>query len=113
MCGLCGVWRGKAHWSARAQNPKVFAASANAPRLLRERFQQMAFVNRVVRPFGVTVRDWEGVQWIVDSVNGGSEVVTDIAAIWPAVERLSRRKLDPLSSPLLGAFSGATGSREH
>ena len=113
MCGLCGVWRGKGHWSARAQNPAIFAATRDESNPLRERFHQMAFVNRVIRHLGVSVRDWEGVQWIVESANGGSEIVADIAALWPAVERVSRRKLDPLSLPLLDRFACDGSSREH
>ena len=104
MCGLCGVWGGRAHWTGRPQSPDFLTATAVAPPL-RDRLQQLGFVNRLIGPFGVTARDWEGVQWIVESVNGGSEIVSDIAALWPAVERLSLRRIDPLSATTLAAFA--------
>ena len=113
MCGLCGVWRGKAHWTARVHNPKIFVATGDDAAPLRERFAQMTVLNRVLRPFGVSVRDWEGSQWIVDSVNGGSEIVANVAALWPAAERLSKRKIDPLSATLLDSFTRAVGSQEY
>ena len=104
MCGLCGVWRGRAHWTRRPQSPDVLTVTAVTPPL-RDRLQQLGFVNRLIGPFGVTARDFEGVQWIVKSVNGGSEIVSDIATLWPAVERLSRRRIDPLSATTLAAFA--------
>ncbi len=79
---------------------------------MRERIQQMAVLNRVTRALGVTVRDWEGTQWILDSVNGGSEIVSSVAALWPAIERLSRRKIDPLCAGFLDALTHVGGSAE-
>lgn len=72
----------------------------------------MTVLNRVTRVLGVTVRDWEGTQWILDSVNGGSEIVPSVAALWPAVERLSRRKIDPLCAGFLDALTHVGGSAE-
>lgn len=111
MCGLCGVWRGKGHWSARTENPRAFAASREPANLMRERTQQLQALNRVTRPFGVSVRDWEATQWIAASQSGASEVVATVADLWPAVERLARRKVDPLAMAFLDALRHADGER--
>ena len=110
MCGLCGFWQSKTHWSMRSQNPKVFGAIGHSSDLMRERLHQAAVLNRVTRAFGVSVRDWEASRWVLDSVNGGCEVVDSIAAMWPAIETLSKRKVDPLSSALLEALAGSATS---
>lgn len=112
MCGLCGVWRGKAHWSARSQNPRAFGAVAEPSAFMRERIEQVSALNRIAQPLGVTVRDWEGAQWIIDSPHGGSEIVASVAAVWPAIERLSRRKIDPLSANFPNTAPVATAGRE-
>jgi hypothetical protein len=91
----------------RSQNPKVFGAIGHSSDLMRERSHQAAVLNRVTRVFGVSVRDWEGSRWVLDSVNGGCEVVDSIAAMWPAIETLSKRKVDPLSPALLEALAGS------
>ncbi|MGD9812270.1 MAG: hypothetical protein AB7U35_13220 [Sphingobium sp.] len=77
---------------------------------MRERLAQIAILNRVLHPFGVSVLDWEGSQWILDSVNGSTEIVADIAAVWPAAERLSKRGVDPLSTTLI---ESAASVRRH
>ena len=107
MCGLCGLWDGKRHWSAKSQNPKIFGEIPDLSERMRERARQRTALNRVTRPFGVTVRDWETSQWILEHVNGASEVVESIAALWPAVESLARRKIDPLSATLTETMSPA------
>lgn len=69
-------------------------------------------LNRIVREFGVAVREWGNGQWILDHVNGASVMVDDFAAVWPAVESLARRKIDPLSAPLVERLEAAAISRE-
>jgi hypothetical protein len=112
MCGLCGFWRTQTHWSMRSQNPKVFGAIGYPSDLLRERSHQTAALNRVTRAFGVSVRDWESSRWILESVNGGCEIVDSIATMWPAIEMLSRCKVDPLSRSLLETLSRHDAGQE-
>lgn len=65
---------------------------------MRERIEQARVLNRIARPLGVTVRDWEGTQWVIESADGGSKIVASLAGVWPAIELLSRRKIDPLGA---------------
>lgn len=112
MCGLCGLWGGKAHWSTKSQNPKVFGETFASSERLRERNHQRMVLNRITRPFGVIVRDWETSQWILEHVNGGSEVVESIAVFWSSVEILSKRKIDPLSAALIEQLDLATAEKK-
>ena len=95
MCGFCGIWGAKNHWSLKSANPSVFAPQSSTDRM-RERYAQCAILNETLRRFHVKVRDWGGTQWIVEHVGNGSEIVDSIAAVWPAAEKLSKRRIDPL-----------------
>ncbi len=95
MCGFCGIWGAKNHWSLKSSNPGVFAALSGSERM-RERYAQCAVLNEVLRGFHLKVRDWGGTQWIVEHVSNGSEIVDSIAALWPAAEKLAKRRIDPL-----------------
>lgn len=112
MCGLCGFWGGKAHWSTKSQNPKVFGETLDSSERLRERAHQRMVLNRITRPFDVVVRDWETSQWILEHVNGASEVVESIAVFWSTVETLSKRKIDPLSAALIAQLDLAAAEKK-
>lgn len=100
MCGLCGLWGETAHWtsvSARPDDGKSQAARLT-PRL---RALQQASIERAVRPFGLSVRDWSGSSWVVSNASGASEIVGSLPEVWRACETLSGRRIDPLSAPML------------
>lgn len=97
MCGFCGIWGAKNHWSLKSSNPGVFAAQSSTERM-RERYALCAILNETLRGHHLKVRDWSGEQWIVEHVSNGSEIVDSIAAVWPAAEKLSKRRVDPLQA---------------
>lgn len=102
MCGLCGLWGETAHWTSVAARPDrgKREAAQLTPRL---RTLQQASIERAVRPFGLSVRDWTGSSWIVSNAIGASEIVASLPEVWRACEALSGRRLDPLAPPLLEA----------
>lgn len=105
MCGMCGLWGETSHWTSVSARPEARkAGAATSPRM---RALQQASIERVVRAFGLSVRDWSASSWIVSNAHGASEVVGSLPEIWRACEALSGRRLDPLSPPLLdGAWQG-------
>lgn len=102
MCGLCGLWGETAHWTSVSARPdgRKREAARLAPRL---RALQQASIERVVRPFGLSVRDWSASSWIVSNASGATEIVGSLPEVWRACEALSGRRLDPLAPPMLDA----------
>lgn len=101
MCGLCGLWGETAHWTSVASRPDAKRGAARpTPRL---RALQQASIEREVRLFGLSVRDWSASSWIVSNASGASEIVGSLPEVWRACEALSGRRLDPLAPPMLEA----------
>ncbi len=107
MCGLCGLWGAKAHWSMRLRQPEGSNTRPSSAQRHHDFAHRRTVLNRIVREFGVTVREWGNGQWILDHDNGASVMVDDFAAVWSAVESLARRKIDPLSMPLVERLEAA------
>jgi hypothetical protein len=96
MCGLCGVFLTETHWAD---------SSVDGARTRRhERLHRVALTNRVLKPFGLKVSDWQGSAYIVATQTGQSSVVPSIAAVWPVAEQLRKRTLDPLDDALIEAL---------
>lgn len=100
MCGLCGLWGHVAHWSS-ASSPAVSGGAAGALNPLRERALQVRSLDRVARLVGAGVEDWAGSSWIVRSASGATEIVDALPLVWPALERLAGRPVDPLSDGVI------------
>ena len=98
MCGLCGMLGAEAHW-ADAGGAADDAASSHARR--RQRQQRVSRLNRVLRAYACTVSDWQGQAYLLGTLTGKTEVIDNLAQLWPAVERLSGRPVDPLNPQLL------------
>ena len=105
MCGLCGVLGGAAdHWTDASARPATFAGRRDPPTRRRERLERVALANRVLRPYGLKLADWQGASYVLSSATGRSEIVPHLAALWPAAERLLKRPCDPLDPGLLAAL---------
>ncbi len=100
MCGLCGAFGTEAHWTDSAGNDAVFGAGARITRR-EERRYRVEIANKVLRPYGLTVADWNGQSFVVRSLTGQAHLVDHIAAVWPVAARLARRPPDPLDPALL------------
>ena len=97
MCGLCGVLGGaEDHWTDASARPATFAG--------RGGLERVALANRVLRPYGLKLADWQGASYVLSSATGRTEIVPHLAALWPAAERLLRRPCDPLDPGLLAAL---------
>jgi hypothetical protein len=96
MCGLCGVFLTETHWAD--------SAVSDARTLRHERLHRVALTNRVLKHYGLKVGDWHGSAYLVSSQTGQTTIVPSIAAVWPAVEQLRKRALDPLDESLIEAL---------
>ncbi len=94
MCALCGVLGGT-HWADAAVNPEVFTGR---PRHTRrgERQHRARLVSAALKPFGLTLQDWQGARFVVRSHTGRQEVVDDLMSVWAAADRIRGGPIDPL-----------------
>ncbi len=101
MCSLCGVLGGGEHWADAIARPGVFTRAADPVARRRERSGRLRIANRVLRPFGMTVSDWQGSAFLLSTRTGKTEIIADLGHLWPAAERLSGRVCDPLALPVI------------
>ena len=95
MCGQCGKLGRGEHWTDRP---------GDGSNRRRERLKQVALLNRVLGAYGLTLSDWQGRSFLLGSRTGRTEVVDNLAALWPMAARLAGRRLDPLDPTLLAAL---------
>lgn len=102
MCSMCGLLSDTPHWTDPAARSGLAPMPSLARTRSREHLARLAPLNRVLRPFGMSVSDWGGA-YVVQGSSGGQEVVADLGGIWSAAERLAGKRLDPLSAPFLSS----------
>jgi D-aminopeptidase len=93
------------HWTD-AGSPASEGEHAQVRR--RERQLRVACLNRVLRAFACTVSDWQSSAYLVSTFTGKTEIVENLAQLWPAVERVSGRRVDPLAADLLDRLRQAS-----
>lgn len=86
MCGLCGKPRLDVHWSA----------PVGGIELQRSRLERIAFLNELVKPSRVRIRDFSGTGFSIHGPTGKTIIVYDLEALFDAVDSLSTYSLDPL-----------------
>jgi hypothetical protein len=96
---------GGAHWTD-AGSPA--AENEHAQLRRRDRQLRVACLNRVLRAFACTVSDWQSHAYLISTFTGKTEIVENLAQLWPAVERLSGRSVDPLAADLLDRLRQAS-----
>ena len=95
MCGLCGVFGVAEHWTDGAGNSGA------------EEQHRVAVGNDVLSIFGLRLAEWQG-RFTLTGPTGGSAVVDNFGALWPAAERLAGRPLDPLDAKTVAAIEKRT-----
>lgn len=109
MCALCGTLGGKDHWTEPLAREGVYVRAFDPAARRRERARRIAEANAILRLFGLTMEDWQADSYVLRTLTGKSEVVGDLAALWPAAERLAGRALDPLDAGVLSRREAARG----
>ncbi len=102
MCGLCGVFQGSEHWTDASAGPEALRRTRRQARLHR-----VAATNRVLGYFRLKLSDWRGCAYVLSGPTGQSQVIDNVAAVWPAAARMQRRAVDPLDDELIAALERA------
>ena len=101
MCALCGVLGGKDHCTEPLRREGVHLRHADPAARRRERAQRIAKANVALGLWGLALSDWQADSYVLATRTGKTEVVADLAGLWPAAERLAGRALDPLDRDVL------------
>lgn len=97
MCGLCGIFLTEAHWT-----DATLGATASGGRTRRhERLHRVVLANRILKQYGLKLTDWQGSAYLLGSQTGQTAIVSSVAAVWAAAERLRKQSIDPLDPRLL------------
>ena len=105
MCGLCGILGGKAHWTDTSATPEVFADRTATHTARRERFDRAGVVNKVLAHYRLTLKDWQGSQYVLRSPTGKSLIVDNLSQMWAEAEKMTGREFDPLDEALLDGLA--------
>jgi hypothetical protein len=109
MCALCGVLGGKEHWTAPVKREGVYGFGEDPAQRRRERRRRIAEANAILGLIGLSLEDWRADSYILRSRTGKSEIVDNLAALWPAAEALAGRPLDPLDPKILDRREAMNG----
>ena len=73
-----------------------------------ERQTRTAIANRILKHYGLTLKDWSGASYILSTKTGRTVIVDNLSEIWIAAEALTHGECDPLDEGLLAELrSGA------
>jgi hypothetical protein len=109
MCPLCGVLGGKEDWTAPVKREGVYGLGEDPADRRRERRRRIAQANAILGLIGLSLEDWRADSYILRSRTGKSEIVANLAALWPAAEVLAGRPLDPLDPSILDRREAMNG----
>jgi hypothetical protein len=97
MCGLCGIFLNESHWT----DATVGATGRGGRTRRHERLRRVAQANRILKQYGLKLRDWQGSAYLLVGQTGQTAIVPSVAAVWPAAERLRKQSIDPLDERLI------------
>lgn len=97
MCSLCGVFLGEIHWT----DATVGKSDSGGRTRRHERLHRVAQANRILKQYGLKLNDWQGSAYLLSGRTGQTAIVSSVAAVWPAAERLGKQSIDPLDARLI------------
>ncbi len=90
MCSACGFPARAGHWTD--------AGGATLADRIRLRLIRLAYVNRLLAPYGLSAYDDGMVPGLQLFAPGGArELVPDLESLWAAAARLTGEAIDPMS----------------
>ncbi|MGJ5177917.1 hypothetical protein ACQR16_27370 [Bradyrhizobium oligotrophicum] len=109
MCALCGSLGGAEHWTDAAARDDAYTHNTDPARRRLERARRVRAANRVLKPLGMQLSDWQGASFLLSTLTGKSDIVADLGHLWIVAERLSNRPCDPLDADYLARLESSGG----
>lgn len=94
MCGLCGIFGERTHWSTQG----VAGGTSR-----RQRFFRLQALNRVLSLVHYSIRDFSGTDYVLASPTGVQTVLKEMGQMWQDLEKMRGKALDPLDEELIKA----------
>jgi len=76
----------------------------------RERQWRITLANALLAPLRLRLDDFQGTAYTLSNATGRTEVLDNLADLWPLAERLSGRPIDPLDPAYLNDLLPETPS---
>ncbi len=102
MCSFCGALGGRGHWSD---------SLADSAERVRERTLRLRLASRVLAAYGVKLAPFEGDAYAVTGKTPTAERADHLVALWPLVERVSGKVVDPLDPALVASLDALSDER--
>jgi hypothetical protein len=96
MCMLCNTLGGGRRWSDLGRD---------VPARRQERQARQRLLERILGHYGMELRPWAGEGYLLARPGGPTQLVNQLAGIWPAVEAAGGGRCDPLEPSLIAALS--------
>lgn len=110
MCILCGELITQIHWTESAKQSKhpTIVVGENQGVRRRNRLHQVELLNQILKHYGLQLSEWQGSKFILKNRQGKVAMVQDLGALWPEVEQMLGKPLDPLDPTLLAKLANET-----
>ena len=95
MCGLCGIFGERTHWSTQG----VAKGTSRRQRIFR-----LQAINRVLSLAHYSIRDFSGTDYVLSSPTGAQSMVKEMGQMWQELEKMRGTPLDPLDEKLIRAM---------
>lgn len=97
MCGLCGLIAEQRDWSD--------GIALTVPKR-QERYRKIKIINTIVKPYRVSVSDFQGINYLVQNQTGKASVVNGLSNLWEEVEAMTHQSIDVLDERFLNDLIG-------
>ena len=106
QCARCAGFLALPSTGRRLSRDLAFSPVTLTRRRRRDRANQVAAANRVLKHYGMRLADWQGSAFVLSTATGKTEIVDNLAHLWTAAERLLGRRCDPLDEELIAKVEG-------
>lgn len=93
MCGLCGIFGADYHWTTQLE---ANGQSSNSQQRRLNRTRRIHHLNRLLKSYHITINDWQGSHYQLQSATGKTILAENLSEIWLGVTQLSGKTYDPL-----------------
>lgn len=107
MCVLCGEMIMTVHWTdqplhdADYRNQKRIVAGSRQRERMRLRLRRVSIANKILKYYGLNMKEWNGSRYMLFDKKGTSKVVYDLGGMWKEAESMAHTVLDPLDPKFL------------
>jgi hypothetical protein len=112
MCSLCAALGGSRFW-VDAAGHEAFSRDGGKLSIRAEREERVRLLGRIAAFYGVSIRDWGGSSYMLETQSGRRANVYTLSGIWSQLEELSDKPCDPLEPALLSYLDAAQCTGRH